>query len=340
MKILYIGSGHPVLEFDDLTLFTELGYDWLSMSHYFNPQIPTSTMRPPIDKIIEPSLYSEILRSDFDPLINTLNNFDIIFISNSPAYLEQFWPILKNKKVIYRSHDNPTHKTENLLRSCQLEGLILVRMFDWENNLSFSTKSDYVISHYVDKDTYKGWAGNELAVLTFQNDFRTRLSHVDEVGIRVYDNYEVYSSIIKDFPFKLVGYNNQVSYSSPPVDWTTQKEMYKSHRAYFSLGTKPSWYTYNLMEALMTGMPTINFGPNLGGSKHPHYGGTYTLPDVIENGINGFYSDNSGELVDIAKELVSNEKLAKSISVEARKLAIKLFSKEDKLQQWKLVLSS
>lgn len=340
IKLLYLSSFHPTLEYDDLILFSELNLDWISNGLYKNPRIPESPcLRSSIDKDSNPEIL-KMLKVTGHLSKELIDHFDVIFISNHVSYLIRNWEVLKNKPVILRTYDAHSIPNEAILSKLVKEGLTLVRMYDWENNLPFSTKTPNVISHYADENVYYGWRGEDKVVLTFQHHFKTRANHYDEWGNHVYPNYLVYLEIAKHIPYKLHGLDNHIPLSSGPVDWNTQKELLKSSRAYFSLGTKPSPYTYNLMEAMMTGCPTINFGKKLGTYNIPMFKDTYTLPDMLTNGVDGFYSDDPQELINISNELIRNETLAKQISDNGRKLALKYFSKAAQAKKWKALFNS
>ena len=86
---------------------------------------------------------------------------------------------------------------------------------------------------------------------------------------------------------------------------------------------------------MMTGMPVITWGPKLGNMINSYdWKNTYEACDIIKNGINGFCFDNQGEIEEHIKLLLSNFNLAQTISKEARKTAISLFSREVVKEQW------
>lgn len=347
MKMLYISSLHSTLEYDDLILFSELGIDWFSIGIYLDPSNPVFLqLRPPIDKKVDRTLVDKFQALNLNTKINThtvvkldkdfLDNFDVIFISNNKKYLELYADRLSNKKIIYRSYDSPNAKFEDLLKKCMSAGnTSLVRMFDWENKLKFSNTSNYVISSYVDPDIYDNWNGQTQEILTFQNDYFTRLNHVDLAGIHVYPNYAQYLKILRDVPCRLHGVNNKIEACKGPVDWETQKRLYRDCRAYFSLGSKPSWYTYNLMEAMMTGMPVITFGKQMGTYQCEHFKETYILPDLINNGTDGYCLDDTKDLLNACKTVLKDFSTAQAISINSRKFALKYFSKSVQKEKWK-----
>ena len=61
MKILYL-SCHSVLEYDEIRILSDLGYDVFSIGAYITPSIPHVDMRPSINIPSNPVLLS--LHSD------------------------------------------------------------------------------------------------------------------------------------------------------------------------------------------------------------------------------------------------------------------------------------
>lgn len=328
-KLLYITSNHVTLEYDDLLLFSELNFDWFSTGFYYNPLSPVPPiLRDPISPTKSNLNWQQQFTAENGNMPDFINNFDIIFVSNNPGVILQHWNLIKNKCIILRTYDNHNASSESLLVRLASQGVHIVRMFDWENNIPFSFKSKYVIGNYVDENTYKDWVGSEKIVLTFQNDFNSRLNHKDMWGNRVYLNYELYRDISKYIPCKLYGISNN------HVSWEKQKELYRKSRVYFSLGTKPSSFTYNLMEAMMTGCPTLNFGKQLGSYHIENFKDSYKLPELIENGKNGFCFDDKDLFIKTGLMLLENYDLAKEISFNTRQFALKHFSKNIQKQKW------
>lgn len=353
-KVLYVSSNHPVLEYDDLTVFNELGVDWFSTGIYIDPQHPLPlckrrAMNIPQNEELAEAFYADNPNFNFDPHLaappnvnltdSFLDRFDIVIVNNFFHFLQNNWKTLRNRKTFFRSYyySNPAQelKLSGMKASSDLK---LIRMFPQELGIPNTAGADYVIQNYVDPEEYKGWTGEEEKVLTFQNDMLVRLHHRDQLGLVVFDSYHAYLNVVKSMGtelFDLYGYNNRIKLSKGVVSWDEQKSLYQKSRCFFSLGSKPGPYTYTFLEAMATGMPTINFGHGFGDYKHPWYKGSYIVPEIVTHGENGFVSDDLNEIADIIRQLMSNKSLAKSVSENARQTVVNRFSKDISKDLWK-----
>lgn len=342
-KLLYVSSFHSTLEKLDLDVFSELGIDWFSSGVYLDPQNPhESNMKGPIDRPYPQDLKDEWLlhnenipRGEITITKEFADRFDVIFINNFTRYLAKNWENIKHKTVIFRTYDGHSGSTESLLKYYQTQRLKVVRLFDFEARLPYAAKADAVISNYVDVKEYKDWDGSEEFLLTFQNDFIPRMNAKDRLGNLIYPGYKLYLDLIKKHKYKLHGQSNPQELSGGFLTPEGQLEAYRCNRAYFSLGSKPGPYTYNWLEALAAGIPTISFGMGLGDYHLKEYRNSYIVPSLIENGVNGFCSDSVNDLDFYISELMLNPNLAKNISKNGRKLVAEKFSKEKNIEEWR-----
>ena len=58
----------------------------------------------------------------------------------------------------------------------------------------------------------------------------------------------------------------------------------------------------------------------------------------LENGVNGFYSNNPDELREILLSLVKNPAEAKKIGMAGRKLAMDIFNHDRYLKEWETTI--
>ena len=85
----------------------------------------------------------------------------------------------------------------------------------------------------------------------------------------------------------------------------------------------------------MTGIPVVALGPTLGNSPYELGQQTYEIPDLIENGVDGFWSDDVVLLRKYCERLLNDLPFAKAIGEAGRRKAIKIFGKETIKKQWK-----
>src|SRR3990167_2083275 len=132
LKICYF-STHSILEFEELKLFGEIGWDYLSLGAYFSPLGDESSdvKRPPLPA--EHNLWSSLKdlgggNWDKDHLkAEQLEPFDVIVIMHNPVadqpWINNNWNILKHKKVVWRSIGQSSRTVEKSLEKARSDGL-------------------------------------------------------------------------------------------------------------------------------------------------------------------------------------------------------------------------
>jgi glycosyltransferase involved in cell wall biosynthesis len=58
------------------------------------------------------------------------------------------------------------------------------------------------------------------------------------------------------------------------------------------------------------------------------------IPEIIENGVNGFISNDEDELKQYVVDLLNDEDLAKELGEQARKTIVEKFSQEKFIKKW------
>jgi len=337
MTKIFYHSCHSILEFDEVSLLSKLGYDVFSPGAYFNPNSSVDNMRPGIKNLIydkdDVDLFSKIgkqhpgqdgknfLTSDF------IDRFDVFIVMHSPQWIVQNWDKIKHKRVIWRTIGQSVNSVEQTLQYCRNEGLEIIRYSPMEQNIPGYIGHDTIIRFYKDPDQYKNWSGEQERVISFVQDMKNRHRAC---------NYYFFEEVTRPFNRHLFGPGNQNI-----GDWTTGKIPYdkllqelRRNRIYFYTGTHPASYTLNFMEAWMTGIPIVAIGPQHGNARYFPGHNLYEIPNLIENETNGFISDNKTELQQYITELISNESFAKQISQAGRDSAIKYFGEDAIVKQW------
>lgn len=340
MKLLYISSYHSSLEYDHLTVFSELGIDWFSTGVYADPlkPDPTNDWKGPIQRKVDPKLYTEF--SDLNPNHRSyskikltkgfVDQFDLVLCSFSfpvQSILDDVWEVCKHKPFIYHTYSQQFKEMEYKLQSYKKKGIYLVRGSSNESTIENYAGHDEIIRCWVDVDKFSSWSGHIHRILTFANDWRSRINH---------PNFECYRSYYKyikpNFPCTLFGRDSICAGGQGFISTDQQINEYRNHRLYFALSSPPSSHTYNFMEAFSTGIPVITFGSKLGNGVDYN---TWEVPKFIENGVNGFYSDNLVEIAKWCNMLLKDHSFAETIGKAGRETCISLFSKETVKQQWK-----
>jgi hypothetical protein len=339
-NILYL-SCHSVLEAEEISLFHELGCEVFSPGAYTDPKNPGSTMRPAIlDQLCDPSVVEqwhrdiagknpgkdgkEHLTKEFVDL------FDAVVVMHLPRWIELNWDVMKHKRVIWRTIGQSIASTEQQMRPYRDQGMEIVRYSPREERIPGYIGQDAMIRFYKDPDEYGPWTGEEKQVINFTQSMRQR---------EPFCGWGIFEESTRPFKRRLFGPGNEgLDWSTGEVSYSQLKEELCKARCYFYTGTHPASYTLNFLEAGISGTPLVCVGSKYGNSRMFQGHDLYEIPDIIENGVNGFISDSKMEFQFAINSLFSDYALAKSISEKGRETIIKLFGKETIKQQWKQYL--
>lgn len=323
LKMLYIGV-HAILEFDEVSLFNELGIDVFCLGSYLNPQEPVDPIRPaipgmqPNKELIKKACFRDALTKDF------VDNFDVIYVMHMPDYIIKNWEVIKDKIVIWRSIGQSIPKIEKLLEPYR-DNIKVIRYSPMEKGITGYIGQDAVIRFYKDPDEFKGWNGNDRVIVTFAQGMPIRGAAC---------SYDVFETATRGYPRVLYGPKNQASeMDGGLIPYDSMKKVLKDSRVYFYTGTHPASYTLNFIESWMTGIPVVAVGQKYG-NAHYFDINTYEVPSLIQNGINGFCSDDIGELNAYCRILLESESVAKRLSVNGRVAAIDYFGRDKIKKQW------
>ena len=331
MRLLYL-SCHAILEYDELKMFGELGIDYFSLGSYVDPQNPVDPIRPGLPKPVDRYLRETAPPKDDMPY-SFLNNFDVIMIMDgAPAYdwISRNWDRMRSKRVILRTIGQSTARHEEQLRRFRNEGLQVVRYSPMEINIPGNIGCDAMIRFAKDPAEYGPWNGTDEQVITFAQNMIIRGEHC---------HFEVFDEATRGFRRKLYGPNNENAgeLSGGMLTYEDLKQKMRDNRVYFSTGTQPASYTLNFIEALMTGIPVVAAGPRWGNSLNIA-GNLYEVHKIIQNGVNGFCSDDMNELRTAVDTFMKNQEYARAIGEMGRKTAIELFGIVNVKEQWKQFL--
>ena len=349
-KILYM-SCHEILEFLEVSLLTELGYDVFSMGAYCNanqsgvsrPMIPGLKSHPPLGATYlqssKENIHQELV--DWADLIVMMHNSRVDVVDhpqpwlgstriNSQGRTGDNWEKLKKKLVVWRSIGQSTRTIEDALAPYRVQGLKIVRYSPKEKTIPNYCGEDTMIRFYGDENEFKDWNGKEPAVITIAQSMKNRGEAC---------NFKAFLAATEPFERRLFGYGNEnTGLIGGQLSYKALKKVLRDNRVYLFLGTQPACYTLNLIEAMMTGIPIVALGKTF--YKQFPDQETYEVPEIIKNGVNGFVGDDIGILREYIKLLFDDYELAKKIGAEGRKTAIELFGKAKIKNQWKEFLGT
>jgi hypothetical protein len=196
-----------------------------------------------------------------------------------------------------------------------------------EANIKNNIGSNKVIPFYKDPGEFGNWNGAGNEVITFAQDMEHRAEHC---------NYDAYTKIVEGFNTHVYGPNNERSgaLNGGFLTYEAMRQKMRDGRAYVYTGTQPASYTLNFIEAFMTGIPIVALGPKHGNSLKLG-GELYEIPDIIQDGVNGFISDDINELREKVQYLIDEVRHARRIGDMGRARAIELFGKERIKNLWR-----
>lgn len=323
-------SCHAILEYDELKLFEELGIDYVSLGSYLVPRKPVDPIRPPLNHTVSQEILENVPDRDNIPK-EFFDKFDVIVIMHVPEWIEKNWDKMKHKKVIWRTIGQSTKAVEERMAKYRREGMKIVRYSPKEANIERTAGCDKIIRFYKDPDEFGHWVGAGNEVITIAQD----MQHRGE-----YCNYDAFMELAEGFNAKLYGPKNEesVKVNGGFLTYEQMKQKMRDARVYIYTGTQPASYTLNLMEAMMTGVPIVALGPKHGNSLNLA-GDLYEIPEIIANGVNGFWSDDLTSLRETITFLLKDKKSAERIGRAGRERAIELFGKDAIKEQWRKYLT-
>ena len=331
MNILYVSS-HAILEYDELRLFAGLGHTVFSLGYYFDLTSPRwgVNFRPPILEYSVPQEWYELFEATGCSMAPPLDGatvtkefadrFDAIVIMSSLDFLNRNWEAIKHRPVIWRSIGQNLPPVEEGLQP--FAGKIkIVRTSPKESLTAGYAGGDAIIRFYKEATEWSGWTGEDEIVLTLYSFLKQR-TH--------YCNSDFYEACTQPFDRVLYGNSNEdIAWAKGLADAPVVMEAMRKSRLYFCVHTAPAGYTLNFMEAWMTGIPVVTYGPEVA-----PYSQFYEVPDFIEDGVSGFLVDTVSRAHEVMQMLLRDWDLARTISQNGRSAAIRLFGRDIAMAAW------
>lgn len=345
-KILYV-SCHAVLEYDELRMFSDLGFPFFSLGSYINPTHPQIPIRPALINPKEistawesyhkmthlnvcagepPEWHGKLFSKEF------LDNFDIIILMHIPDWIERNWDVLKGRKVIWRTIGQSTPNVELRLTKCRKEGLKIVRYSPFEKNIRNYIGEDAIIRFGKYKEDFIKWIGSIDQVITVCQSMKSRSSDC---------NYDAFLHATRGFRAKIYGQGNENVEEWLRADkiysYEHLKKVYSENAVYLYTGTKPSCYTLNFMEAMMTGIPIVSIGPTLSKFENDDY---TEVPFLLDSCYDGGWSDDISQMKLKIYDFLNDRDKSQSASESLRAIGRQLFDATLIKKQWADFLTS
>lgn len=347
MKILYL-SCHSVLENDELSLLNELGHYAFSPGSYVEEANKgDDSLR---NKLVLNQGHVELYAKHMEMFhrcgkpgvdnkenlsVEFLREFDIVIVMHIPAWISKNWKRFKEAgvQVFWRTIGQSWAGNESELRPLRNQGLKIIRYSPRESRIPGYLGEDVLIRFYKNPQEFCGWTGEKAEIVCIGQSLQRRGAPC---------NWNWLCEVSSGFPRNLYGPESESSgWGHGKLSFDDMKAVMRQYRVAINGGTWPASLLLSGCEEMMTGLPVVAVGPKLG---HPHgwFPGhdLYEMGDIIENGVNGWCSDDLPATRDFIKQLLDDHALAKKIGEAGRAKAIELFGKDKIKEQWRQLLAS
>jgi glycosyltransferase involved in cell wall biosynthesis len=248
-------------------------------------------------------------------------NYDFILVQS------KFWQYKLAKQVnqtlglpiIILEHTIPTPQTireDQLLFMKQMLGDLNVFISEYSRDAWDINDNTTIIHHGLDTETFKNTnTKKNKHVLTVANDFANRDYCL---------NYSGWQRITENLPVRLVGDSKGLSDPAKSVE----DLVHEYNQCYVYLNTSTfSPIPMSLLEAMSCGCAVVSTA-------------TCMIPEIIQNGINGFISNDENEIRKYINNLLENEDLRNTIGKNARQTIVEKFSERDFIEKWNSVFDN
>lgn len=258
-------QAHAISEYDHLRLFTDLGYDVLSIGAYIDPAHPHVDIRPALPEApAHPDLAALIDAVEGGQLSakehlpdDVIDWADAIIVEHYPAqWVFRQWERIRHKRVIWRTCGQSDAPLEDLMAPLRRFGLEIVRYSPAEERyftrLGHWAGQDALIRFGKYADDYGGWTGDGGYVANVTQDMR---------GRGEWCGLSWYLTATEGHDARPAGHNSEALPGGLGLlSYEGMIDYLRGAGAYLYTGTHPASYTLGLIEALMVGVPVVSIG--------------------------------------------------------------------------------
>jgi hypothetical protein len=340
VNILLLAS-HAVAEYDDIRMFTDLGYDVFCPGGY---QDPTNTdgegIRPSIPNapvfpdLIEACEAQRRTYGDPGPMIDwakaqlhedVIDWADVIIAHHFvDRWLGGQWDRIKHKRVIWRTCGQSNPDLERQMSHLVDDGLQVVRYSPAEARFfgeqgTFAGQ-DALIRFGKYPQDFRPWQGNAGVVGNVTQHMAQR---GDACG------YRFWMEATKGLPVEPAGPGSEVLAGGVgSLSYPSMLDYLRRIRAYLYTGTTPASYTLGLMEAMLTGTPVVSIGPKAWGEGW-HGEDLFEGHELAQPGF-----DHPARARDTLIELLTDPVMASHLSESQRAFAVDTWGIQKIGPQW------
>lgn len=218
-----------------------------------------------------------------------------------------------NIPIICLEHTLPTPQTlstDQINAMRNMVGDINIFISDFSKKSWGVDYNSLVIHHGIDSETFKPLHINrEDYILTVANDFVNRDYCL---------NYSGWQRVTNGLKTRLVGDTKGLSTSASSIDDLVEE--YNKCLVYFNSSTLSPIPT-SLLEAMSCGCAIVSTA-------------TCMIPEIIQNGVNGFISNDEQELKNYLKIVIQDDELRKNLGNNARTTITEMFSEHNFIKKW------
>jgi len=334
---------HSIESHDQLKLYTSLGYEAVDIGGYIDPQHPHDGKRGPIhgapfvpelkaaiDAFGEADNLGAAQSYIPDAFLDWLGDDGVLIYHH---YLERLigqWPRIRDwmngalgRRVIWRTVGQSVEGNERMMAPLRAEGLQIVRYSPKERNIPGYAGEDALIRFYKDPAEWHGWTGESPQVLNVTQHLRQR---------EPYTNWGYWEAATHGLARVPAGPGSEAIGGTGEVSLPIMQDLLRLMRCYLYTGTQPASYTLGLIEAMMTGIPTVSIGPS-------HMTIFPYGPDLFEgHEITGHGHDTPEGARLVLRAMLGDLGYAATVGEAQRARAIELFGMETIGAQWRAFL--
>ena len=184
---------------------------------------------------------------------------DAIIVHHFPEqWIAGQWERIKHKRVIWRTCGQSDPRLEAVMAPFRAEGLQIVRYSPKERNLRNFAGEDALIRFGKYPADYGPWIGDLPVVGNITQHMKQR---GEACG------YPFWEAATEGLPTKPAGAGSEEMGGLGLLPYPAMLDYLRHIRAYVYTGTRPASYTLGLIEAMLSGVPTVSIGPNAWGAS-------------------------------------------------------------------------
>lgn len=291
-------------------------YNWRKMRHNFFLMQPDGWVKWKQDFRPLPDNHT-LVPKNFEGMPNNIS-LQIILSQNKFGQYQTFRDLNRNVQLPFISLEHtlplPTWSKKERDTLCSLRGDINVFISEFscaEWGFDKNDEDVEIIHHGIDTHTFNNDEAShgDGKILTVVNDWINR----DLVC-----GWSIYQRVAKDLPVNPVG--GTPNFSEPAKDIDDLVSKYKSASVFLNTSTISPVPT-SLMEAMSCACPVVTTA-------------TCMIPEIVQDGVNGFCSNDEEYLREKVIWCLENPIEAKKIGLKGRETILQHFSLESHIEKW------